>query len=162
MFSASFLCNCLSCFTAAKISFTSTVSYYAHNYHSLSLSLSHYHYHCNDNYRYHYHYHYHHHHFIIVIVIMIMIIVLFFFIVDANFDINIPNRGTTDYATTKRPMPPLKVFTVCMWIRVDESQASEEHSVFSYAAPGLHKDNEILIFFTKTGLYFQVDYKSSG
>ena len=43
---AFFVTSCLSCFTAAKISFTSTVSYYAHNYHSLSLSLSHYHYHC--------------------------------------------------------------------------------------------------------------------
>ena len=85
-----------------------------------------------------------------------ILILIVFFIIAANFDINI----ATGYATTTRPMPPLTAFTICMWIRIDESQASNEHSVFSYAVPG--QDNEILIFFYKDGLYLEVNYISSG
>ena len=66
--------------------------------------------------------------------------------------------GITDYATIERPMPSLTAFTICMWIRMDQTPKNQH--ALSYAVA--QQDNEILMRIVGDKLFFYVDYKSSG
>lgn len=62
---------------------------------------------------------------------------------ETNFQVTFPRRSVEDYVRfdLKRCAPPLTAFTVCMWLKVSDTEPYGY--VFSYAVPD--EDNEILL-----------------
>ena len=62
---------------------------------------------------------------------------------ETNFQLHFPNKSVTNYVRYDllRCAPSLTTFTVCLWLKTDDS--ADDGASFSYSLPG--QDNEILL-----------------